>query len=93
MSLLQNVQASTPVFLYGDRRPILCFRKDTDPRSSLRFDLEVDIGPATNYYGAAIGSVTEVDQSGTYLASLLTGTFNDLNNLSWSVTGCVPVRR
>ena len=89
-SLLQNVQAGTPIFTYGDRDLVLSFRKDTAPSDLSSVDLEVDIGPATNYYGAAIGSVTEVDQSGTYLASLLNSTFNDLNNLSWSVVGCVP---
>jgi hypothetical protein len=87
--LLQSVHASTPVFTYGDRDLILCFRQDLTLPAQTQ-DLEVDIGPATNYYGAAIGSVLQVNQSGTYNTSLLNSTFSSLDTLSWSVSGCVP---
>jgi hypothetical protein len=86
---LQSVQANTPVFTYGDRDLILCFRQDLTLPAQAQ-DLEVDIGPATNYYGAAIGSVTQVNNSATYNLSLLNSTFGSLDTLSWSVSGCVP---
>ncbi len=84
--LLQNVQANTPIFVYGDRDLILCFREDLAvPPAS--YVVEVDIGPASTYYGAAIGSVTPITQ---YSTSLLTSTFASFDTLSWSVSGCVP---
>jgi len=87
--LLQSVQANTPIFTYGDRDLILCFRQDLTLPAQTQ-DLEVDIGPATNYYGAAIGSVIQVNNSSTYSTSLLNSTFASLDTLSWSVSGCVP---
>lgn len=89
--LLQSVQASTPIFTYGGRDLILCFRQDlTQPAQPN--DLEVDIGPASTYYGAAVGSKIQVDQSSgaSYNKSLLNSTFSSLDTLSWSVSGCVP---
>ena len=89
--LLQSVQANTPIFTYGDRDLILCFRKDNADGmgSTAQSVIEVDVGPAVNYYGAAIGSATTVSQ---YSASLLNNTsiFDSLNDMSWSVSGCVP---
>lgn len=89
LSLLQSVQANTPIFTYGDRDLILCFRQDLTLPAQTQ-DLEVDIGPAATYYGAAIGSVIQVNKSGTYNPSLLNSTFGSLDTLSWSVSGCVP---
>jgi hypothetical protein len=83
--LLQDVQAAT--FSYGDRDLILCFRKDNADGfgTVAQSVIEVDIGPAVNYYNAAIGSITTVNQYSTLL-----GTFDSINDLSWSVSGCVP---
>ena len=88
LCLLQNLQANTPIFVYGDRDLVLCFRKDNaDGFGTIaQSDIEVDLGPATNYYGAAIGSVTAITN---YSASLL-NTFDSINDMSWSVSGCVP---
>ena len=89
--LLQSVQASTPIFVYGDRDLVLCFRKDNADGfgTVAQSVIEVDIGAASTYYGAAIGSVTTVSQ---YSASLLNNTsiFDSINDMSWSVSGCVP---
>jgi len=90
-SLLQGVQAQSPipVFTYGDRDLFLCFREDlADPPQT--YDVEVDIGPASTYYGAAIGSVIQVNNSGTYTTALLNSIYSSLDTLSWSVEGCVP---
>lgn len=91
LCLLLNLQANTPIFVYGDRDLVLCFRKDNaDGFGSTALSvIEVDIGAASNYYGAAIGSVTTVSQ---YSASLLNNTsiFDSINDMSWSVSGCVP---
>jgi len=86
--LLQNVQANTPIFVYGDRDLVLCFRKDNaDGFGTIGLSvIEVDIGAASTYYSAAIGSVTAVSQ---YSTSLL-NTFDSINDMSWSVSGCVP---
>jgi hypothetical protein len=88
LCLLQGVQAGTPIFTYGDRDLILCFRKDDADGlgTTAQSVVEVDIGPAVAYYGAAIGSKTTVSQ---YSASLL-NTFDSINDMSWSVSGCVP---
>ena len=88
LSLLQNLQASTPVFTYGDRDLILCFRKDNADGfgTVAQSVIEVDLGPSLNYYGAAIGSTTHITN---YSASLLS-TFDSINDMSWSVSGCVP---
>jgi len=86
--LLQNIQAGSPVFTYGDRDLILCLRKDNaDGFGTIAQSvIEVDLGPAVTYYGAPIGSKTTVSQ---YSASLL-NTFDSINDMSWSVSGCVP---
>jgi hypothetical protein len=88
LCLLQNLQANTPVFVYGDRDLVLCFRKiNADGFGTVGLNtIEVDIGPAVTYYGAAIGSTTAISQ---YSTSLL-GTFDSINDMSWSVSGCVP---
>jgi hypothetical protein len=88
LCLLQNLQANTPIFVYGDRDLMLCFRKDNaDGFGTVASSvIEVDIGPALTYYGAAIGSVTTIT---AYSTSLL-DTFDSLNDMSWSVSGCVP---
>lgn len=88
LCLLQNLQANTPIFTYGGRDLILCFRKDNADGfgTTAQSAIEVDIGPATNYYGAAIGSVRTISQ---YSTSLL-NSFDSLNDMSWSVSGCVP---
>jgi hypothetical protein len=86
--LLQHLQANTPIFVYGDRDLVLCFRKDNaDGFGTLAQSvIEVNIGAASNYYGAAIGSVTTVSHYSTSLLS----TFDSINDMSWSVSGCVP---
>jgi hypothetical protein len=91
LCLLQNLQANTPIFVYGDRDLMLCFRKvNADGFGTVAQSvIEVDIGPALTYYGAAIGSVTTITR---YSTSLLNNTsiFDSLNDMSWSVSGCVP---
>jgi hypothetical protein len=70
---------------------VLCFRKDNaDGLGTIAQSvIEVDIGSASTYYGAAIGSVTTVTQYNTSLLNNVS-IFDSLNDLSWSVSGCVP---
>jgi hypothetical protein len=86
--LLQDVQANTPIFVYGGSDLMLCFRKDgNDGLGTIGQNvIEVDIGAASTYYGAAIGSTVPV----THYSTSLLGAFDSINDLSWSVSGCVP---
>jgi hypothetical protein len=86
--LLPAAQANSPVFVYTNRDLMVCFRKTganggtTGPN-----DLEVNIGQASIYYNAAPGSTNLL--SGVSPSQINT-VFDSLNNLSWSVGGCVP---
>ena len=85
--LLQSARAATPVFVSNNRDLMLCFRKTgatggtTSPNN-----LEVNIGQAALYYGAAQGSTVTTSVSGAQLSAV----FDNLNDLTWSVAGCVP---
>ena len=66
-------------FAYNPKDLLLCFRQAGGAN-----ELEVDLGPATNYAGLAPGAeiaVTALDTNRLALA------FATLNNLSWSVDG------
>ncbi len=81
-ALVQNIEASSTKFTDQSRDLILTFREAGAPDV-----LEVDIGQASIYYGAAAGSsipITAYDPS-----SQLLNYFN-VDGLSWSVGGCVP---
>ena len=87
-SLLPSIQANTPIFTYANRDLILSFRKTgADGGATSPNNLEIDIGQASLYFSAAPGSVTPVTQ---YSTSQISAAFNDFNDLSWSVGGCVP---
>jgi hypothetical protein len=87
-SLIQCLQADTPVFSYVNRDLILTFRKTgADGGTTSPSDLEIDIGQASLYYSAAPGSSTPVSQ---YSTSQIGAAFDDFDDLSWAVGGCVP---
>jgi hypothetical protein len=77
-------------FSYQSRDLILVFRKTgLDGVGTLGSDVfEVDIGQASIYYGAAAGSVIPITaySASTQLSTL----FDNLNDFSWSISGCVP---
>jgi hypothetical protein len=88
--LLQSVQAQ---FVDTNRDLILTFRK-IQPGDVGSIDLEIDIGQASKYYNAAPGSSFAIGEYTTNeLASALpeeyTGFPGTMNNLGWSVIGCV----
>jgi hypothetical protein len=86
-ALVQSVQAQG--FTDTNRDLILTFRKtgfDGGSVGSVVF--EVDIGQASIYYNATPGSSTPIT---AYSSTAQLGTlFDSLNDLSWSVSGCVP---
>jgi hypothetical protein len=82
-------QAAQAQFSDANRDLILTFRKtgfDGGSVGSVVF--EVDIGQASTYYSTAPGTSFPITQ---YSASTQLGTFFDsVNDMSWSVCGCVP---
>jgi hypothetical protein len=87
LSILQNACADTPVFVYTNRDMMLTLRKTgADGGTTGANDLEVNIGQASLYYGAA--STVNVSQ---YTGAQIGGAFDNLNDLSWSVGGMVPI--
>jgi hypothetical protein len=84
-ALLQSAQAQ---FTDNNRDLILTFRQtgfDGKGNSSTH-DFEVDLGQASIYYGAAWGSSIPIT---AYTTTQLSTLFNNFNDLSWSVGGCV----
>ena len=90
-ALLQGAQASSSSTFTDTRRDLmLVFRKTgfDGTGTTGNYVFEVDIGQASIYYGAAVGSSIPIT---AYDATSQLGTlFDDLNDLSWSVGGCVP---
>jgi hypothetical protein len=85
-ALLQNAPAQ---FVDTNRDLILTFRQTGFDQSGITsgYDLEVDIGQASKYYGATWGSSIPIT---AYATSQLNTLFSsDLNDLSWSVGSCV----
>jgi len=89
LCLVLSIQAGTPIFQYSTGDLVLTFRKTG-------FDLvgtvaasefEADIGQASTYYNATPGTVINITQ---YSTSLLNSSFDNLNDMSWSLGGCVP---
>jgi hypothetical protein len=85
---VQSVQAQA--FNDNARDLILTFRKTGfDGSGDIgQYVFEVDLGQASIYYGAAAGSAIPITaySATDQLATL----FDSLNDLSWSVGGCVP---
>jgi hypothetical protein len=89
-ALTLSAQAGPSTFTYNSRDLMLVFRKtgsdDVGTVGSRVF--QVDIGQASIYYGAARGSIIPIT---AYSATTqLAGLFDNLNDFSWSVSGCVP---
>lgn len=89
LSVAQTLCAQTPAFTYTNRDLMLCFRKTGQDGTGTTSpnDLEINIGQASIYYGATPGAVIPVT---AYNAAQI-GIFDSLDDLSWSVGGCVPV--
>jgi hypothetical protein len=81
LALVADARAQS--FVYKNNDLLLGFRKNGVYQENN--ELVVDIGQASNYVNAAIGSIIPVTNFS--LAQLAPGTFSSLNNLSWSVTG------
>ena len=79
--LLQTAAAQT--FIYNNNDLAVGFRKTGTFQEN--YEVVVDIGQASNYVGAAIGTTFTVTNFSA--AQLTPGTFAYLNNLSWSVFG------
>src|SRR5258708_34940619 len=88
-SFMQDACANTPIFVYANRDLMLSFRKTGADLigSTSTNNLEVNVGQASIYYSALPGSTNVISQ---YSISQLTNAFDSLNDLSWSVGGCVP---
>jgi hypothetical protein len=83
--LVPNIQAQ---FSYQSRDLMLTFRKTGFDGGSLgTVVIQVDIGQASLYYGATPGSSIPIT---SYSPGTQLGLFDDLNDLSWSIGGCVP---
>jgi hypothetical protein len=90
-ALIQGAEASTTIFSDQSRDLILTFRKtgfDGGTVGSVVF--EVDLGQASTYYGATPGSSIPVTAYNPTAQLGNTSLFDSLNDLSWSVGGCVP---
>jgi hypothetical protein len=88
-ALVQSAQAGSAAFTDNSRDLMLVFRKtgsDGTPTSA-PYVFEVDIGQASIYYGATAGSIIPIT---AYTTNQLGSLFDDLNDFSWSVSGCVP---
>ena len=81
-SVCQTLLAAPFVFSYRDL--MLCFRKTgLDGGSVGPYDLEVNIGQASLYYGATPGSTNTIGQ---FASTQISSIFDNLNDLSWSAT-------
>ena len=84
---MQGAQAQS-TFDYTSRDLLLTFRKTgADGGSTAPNDLEINIGQASLYYGATLGSTITITQ---FNASDLSAAFDNLNDHSWSVGATVP---
>ena len=89
LAVVNSLQANTPVFVYTNRDLILSFSKTgADGGRTSPNDLEVNIGQASVYYAATPGSTITVSQ---YNSTQIAAAFDNLNDLSWTVGGCVPL--
>lgn len=84
-ALFQSVQAQ---FVDNSRDLILTFRKTGEDGSGdvAPIDFEVDIGQASIYYNATPGSIIPIT---AYSAGQLSTVFDNIDDLTWSVSGCV----
>jgi hypothetical protein len=83
-SLLALAETGTAqVFVYSNNDLVLGFRGN--PPASGGFDVVVDIGQASNYLNAVVGSRITVPNFS--LGQLVPGCFSSLNKLAWSVVG------
>jgi len=83
IGILALETASAQPFLYQPNDLALGFRKTGSFQGT--YEALVNLGQASTYFGAAIGTTFTVTN---FSASQLTpGTFANLNNLSWSVFG------
>lgn len=74
--------ASAAPFVFNRNDLALGFRSIG---GSAKYEVAVNLGPATNYFGPAVGTTITITN---FSASQLTpSTFANLNNLSWSVFG------
>jgi hypothetical protein len=86
-AVVQSVQAGS-VFTDQSRDLILTFRKTgNDGGTQGSVVVEVDVGQASIYYGATSGSSIPIT---AYSPASQLGLFDSLDDLSWSVGGCVP---
>ena len=74
-------QASAQPFVYQPNDLALGFRKTG---GQANYEAVVNLGQASNYFGAAIGTFPVTNYS---TSQLTPGTFANLSNLSWSVFG------
>jgi hypothetical protein len=90
-ALLQSAHAqSSSTFTDTSRDLMLVFRKTgSDGIGTVgSYVFEVDIGQAALYYGAAPG--TSIPITAYSATAQLASLFDNLNDFSWSVSGCVP---
>ena len=80
LTLIETAEAQP--FVYQNNDLCLGFRKNAPYTENN--EVVVDIGQASNYVGAAIGTTMPVQG---YAASQMAGSFVTLDNLSWSVCG------
>ena len=80
-----STQAAS-TFSFQSRDLVLTFRK-LNGNATTSYDYEINIGQASLYYNAAPGSTTPITQ---YTTDELMNYMSDVNNLQWSVGGCVP---
>ena len=81
LALLNTAEAQP--FVYQNNDLCLGFRKNGAYAED--YEVVVDIGQASNYVGAAIGTTLPVQ--GYSAAQMVPGSFLSLNDLSWSVCG------
>ena len=88
-SLALSGQTEAQTFTNRNEELILNFRKTGATGGTVgAYDLEIDVGPATNYYAASPGSSFMITQFTTAQISAL---FDSLDDMTWSVSGCVPL--
>ncbi len=82
-------QAEAQTFTNRNEELILSFRKTGATGGTVgAYDFEIDLGPATNYYGAAPGTSITITQ---FTTSQISALFDSLDDMTWSVSGCVPL--
>lgn len=80
--LVSDLSAQT--FSYNYRDLVLSFRKVQRNRGTRGlYDFEVNLGPVTNYLNLQPGAVKTIT---AFTSSQLAAVFDNLNNLSWSVS-------